>query len=229
MKKHYALTVLLLLSFSAILFSQENDLPAKKTSLIKTLSGRYRIEDKKILYAIELIERELFIPESFQKYAYNETSIPLVNGKTIPSVTELVKILNFTETKESRNVLVIGSNGGYTAALFSYFYDNVYLIETDTSREDLYISLFTDKYSNINIEYGNNPEAFKGYGPFDFIFLQGSISRLDPVFFDMLQSKGEIIFPLESSSGLQQIVRYRKVYGEIWISSGDVSFYPSLF
>ncbi len=110
--------------------------------------------------------------------------------------------------------MIIGNNAGYAAALFSYFYDNVYLIETDVTRENLYSTLLKNKYNNITIYYGNAPDAFQGYGPFDAIFIHGSVTRVEPSYFDILKSLGEIIFPLESTGGLQQIVKYRKVYSE---------------
>ena len=108
----------------------------ERTSLIKTISERYNIRDRKLLYSIDLIDRELFVPEKYKKYSYAETSIPLSNGKTIPAITEIIKILNFSGMKEKQKVLIIGNNAGYAAALFSYFYDSVYLIETDKTQRN---------------------------------------------------------------------------------------------
>ncbi len=225
------LFILLLYSCSAALtFSQVSgeSMNEKRAQLIDYLKENQGIRDRKLLYSIELIDREYFIPERFRKYTYTETAVPLSNGKKIPPVSDIVKALNMFDTREKEKVLIIGNNAGYAAALFSYFYDNVYLIETDTTKEDLYDTLLEDKYNNINIFYGSAADAFQGYGPFDAIFIHGSVQQVSPTFFDILKSLGEIIFPLESKGGLQQIVKYKKVYSEISISAGDISNFPPL-
>ena len=235
MKKQHLFVSILILSFFSLfpgfaqVISPEINYSEERASFIKTISERYNIRDRKLLYSIELIDRELFVPEKFKKYAYAETSIPLSNGKTIPSITEIVKILNFSGMKGKQKVLIMGNNAGYAAALFSYFYDSVYLIETDRTRENLYKTLLNDKYNNITVYYGNAPDSFQGYGPFDSIILLGAVGSVEPAFFDVLKSLGEIIFPMESRGGLQQIIKYRKAYSEISITAGDVSFFPSLF
>ena len=232
MKKRTAsvFTLLIILFSSELCFSQDlyPEYEEKRKELINSIEKNQGIRDRKLLYSIELIDRELFIPDKFKKYSYSMTSIPLSNGKTIPPVSEIVKILNLADTKEKQKILIIGNNAGYAAALFSYFYDSVYLVETDTTLLNLYKTILEDKYNNITVYYGSAPDAFQGYGPFDAVFIHGSVGRVDPVYFDILKSLGEIIFPLESPDGLQQIVKYRKVYSEISITAGEVSSFPPL-
>ena len=232
MKIMKAFLLIILLSFTSadLLLAQNfsalnND---KRTALINNLRENKGIRDRKLLYSIELVDRDLFIPENFRKYTYTETSIPLSGGNTIPPLSEIVKALNMIDTKEKQKVLIIGNNAGYAAALFSFFYDNVYLVETDRDNEELYSDILTDKYNNITAYYGYAPDAFQGYGPFDAIFIHGSVQRVEPAYFDILKSLGEIIFPLESPGGLQQLVKYRKVYSEISITAGDISYFSSL-
>ncbi len=221
---------LIFFCFDNLIFSQNFSAKSeeKRSALVKQLKNRLEIRDRKILYSIGLVDREKFIPEKFRKYTYTETSVPLSNGKTIPTVSEIVKVLLMADTKDKQKILIIGNNAGYSAALFSYFYDNVYLIETDLTKEKLYKKHLIDNHNNITAYYGFGIDAFQGYGPFDAIFIHGSVQRVEPVFFDMLKSLGEIIFPLESPSGLQQIVKYRKIYSEISISSGGISNFSSL-
>ncbi len=232
MKKLKRILLLLLLLSSAVCYSFSQSLSGtfdeQRSELINKIRDNYGIRDRKILYSIELIDRVKFIPEKFSRYTYTETSVPLSNGKTIPPVSEIVRILNLSDTREKQKILIMGNNAGYAAALFSYFYDSVYLIETDETRQNLYGTLLKNNYNNITIFYGSAPDAFQGYGPFDAIFIHGSVQSVDPVFFDILKSLGEIIFPLESPGGLQQIVKYRKVYSEISITAGYVSNFSSL-
>ena len=232
MKNLKAFLLIIVFSFtSAVLLYAQNSSSAstdKRAELVNILKENHGIRDRKLLYSIELIDRDLFIPENFRKYTYTETSIPLSNGSTIPPLSEVVKALNMADNKEKQKVLIIGNNAGYAAALFSYFYDNVYLIETDRDNEDLYSNIFSEKYNNITVFYGYAPDAFQGYGPFDAIFIHGAIQRVEPVYFDILKSLGEIIFPLESPGGLQQLVKYRKIYSEISITAGDISYFSSL-
>ena len=165
MKKLKGFIFILLLSVSTSDFSFSQVLTdtysEKRSELIKKIKDNLGIRDRKLLYSIELIEREEFIPEKFRKYTYTETSVPLPNSNTIPPVSQIVKVLNMADTKEKQKIMIIGNNAGYAAALFSYFYDNVYLIETDVTRENLYNSLLKNKYNNITIFYGNVPDAFQ--------------------------------------------------------------------
>ena len=228
--KAFLLIIIFSLSPADFLYAQvfSSGTDEKRTALINNLKENHGIRDRKLLYSIDLIDRDIFIPEKFRKYTYTETSIPLAGGNTIPPVSEIAKALTMADTKEKQKVLIIGSHAGYAAALFSYFYDNVYLIETDQENKNTYPAILEEKYNNITAYYGYAPDAFQGYGPFDAIFIHGSVRTVEPVFFDILKSLGEIIFPLESPGGLQQIVKYKKVYSEISITSGGTSYFSSL-
>ncbi len=175
------------------------------------------------------IDRAEFLPESLKSYADMDSSLPLPDGGRIPSKDEISFVLNNISTFDNPKVLIIGNNAGYCASVFAQRYPRVYLIETSKNSE-LYSKIFSENgLTNINTYYGNNYDYFAAEGPFDIIFVQGGVTTMTNLFTDQLKAKGELLIPIQDPQGFQQLMKYRKVNGNFFITSVGNTFFRILY
>lgn len=75
------------------------------------------IVDERVLEAIALVPREKFVDEAFEHKAWENTALPIGEGRPSPSrmVARMTELL--TLTPESR-VLEIGTGSGYQTAIW---------------------------------------------------------------------------------------------------------------
>ena len=175
------------------------------------------------------IDRAEFLPETLKSYADMDSSLPLPDGGRIPSKDEISFVLNNISTFDNPKVLIIGNNAGYCASVFAQRYPRVYLIETSKNSE-LYSKIFSENgLTNITTYYGNNYDYFAAEGPFDIIFVQGGVTTMTNLFTDQLKSKGELLIPIQDPHGFQQLMKYRKVNGNFFITSVGNTFFRILY
>lgn len=213
------------------LFSQETEPPVKEewNKMTEKIVNRQQIKNKKIIDAFNSVDRNDFVPAYLKNYAYADSSLPTEGGR-IPSPSEIAMVLKNISFIENAKVLIIGNNAGYSAALFSKIFKQVFLIETSRSQSDIYKNIFTFKgYNNVSVYYGNNYDFFSVSGPFDIIFIQGGITALTDLFIDQLKPKGELFAPIQDQEGFQQLLKYETSEGDITISSIGNTFFRILY
>jgi len=76
--------------------------------------------DKKVLEAIEKVDRKSFMPFGLKNQAYLDTAMPIGNGQTISQPSTVARMLQLLELKKGDIVLEIGTGSGWNASLISF-------------------------------------------------------------------------------------------------------------
>ncbi len=196
-----------------ILMSQTlyDSLTQQKTELIQFLEKKFNISNRNIITALQSMQREDFLPQDMKKYAYVDISLPIDNSNVIISYSDLVKALVSLKNSSREKTLVIGRNAGFTAAILSLLYKQVYLIELNNTEKDRYESLIREKYNNITPAFTKDFNYFAANGPFDLIFINGSISEFTSNYIDLLTQNGEAIFAMSDSDGFNILHKATKI------------------
>ena len=190
-------------------------LEARKIRLVMELRQQ-GITDKKVLSAIEIVPRDIFIPEIFHDQAYENTALPIGQGQTISQPAVVGYMTEALELGPRMKVLEIGTGCGYQAAVLSKLCRRVYSIERYREllreAEKRFSAL---RIGNITTRWGDGMKGWSEQAPFDRIILTAAATEVPVELFQQLAVDGILVAPVGRTSHDQVLVRYRRK-GDEW-------------
>ncbi|CAF26321.1 protein-L-isoaspartate O-methyltransferase family protein [Bartonella quintana] len=158
------------------------------------------VTDLSVLEAFLTVSREDFVPEDMKAFSYLDTDILVYPAKNqLPACylmrpASLAKLLQLAAVKSSDIVLDIGTNSGYCAALLSKLAgfvialeDNKVLLERATS------TLKLNQCNNVVVVHGALEKGYAVEGPYDVIFIEGSVDFIPEGIFDQMKDGGRLV------------------------------------
>lgn len=157
------------------------------------------VKDKRVLEAMRSVKRHLFVPQIYQKLAYNDTPLPIGEGQTIsqPYIVALMTELLGLTGKEK--VLEIGTGSGYQAAILAELAAYVYTIEILPGLVQRAGSLLKQLgYKNILVKCGDGYLGWQEYAPFDAIIVTCAPEEIPQTLVEQLAEGGRMVVPVGS-------------------------------
>ena len=178
---------------------------------------RSGVTDAAVLGAIERIPRELFVPDTFQDRAWEDTALPIGHGQTISQplvVAMMTAALNLTDR---RKVLEIGTGSGYQTAVLAQLSRRVYSIETIKPLQDHAAKLLeTLRIHNVTLHHGDGSLGWPSQAPFDRIIVTAASGGDPPKpLVDQLGDGGIMVCPVRRATDDQMMVRIRREKDQI--------------
>ncbi len=152
-----------------------------------------------VLSAFLSVPREDFVPERMKLLAYIDSDIEVAapssqtpGGRYLMEPSPLAKLLQLATISKSDTVLEIGCSTGYASAVLSLLAASVVALESDealaaTAKETL------ARYDNVTVVTGELEKGCAERGPFDVIFIHGSVETLPPALFNQLNDGGRLV------------------------------------
>tara|TARA_R110002126_G_scaffold9595_7_gene43206 strand:+ start:2687 stop:3346 length:660 start_codon:yes stop_codon:yes gene_type:complete len=162
------------------------------------------------------VAREDFVPADMKALAYIDTDIELgVDGRFLVEASPMAKLLQAAEIKSTDNVLEIGSGTGYVSAVISQYAASVTALESSVELADTAKTvLAAGGYDNVNVVTGALSSGHKVSGPYDAIFINGSIEIEPESLFDQLAEDGRMV-AVVGRGGAAQAYVFTKDSGKI--------------
>ncbi|MBP5856919.1 protein-L-isoaspartate(D-aspartate) O-methyltransferase [Marivibrio halodurans] len=214
--------------------AQSDGYRQQKAQLILELRRGGAVTDDAVLEAMEKTPREIFVPETFRRHAYENLALPIALGQTI-SQPQVVGMMTQALALDRRcKVLEIGTGSGYQAVILSYLCRRVYTVERwkPLMREAEAIFRDLDR-PNIHTRFGDGGEGWPEQAPFDRIMLTAAAESVPSALFDQLADGGILIAPIgrpldDDPLGAQVLCRYVKHAADDITSEdmGGVRFVP---
>lgn len=158
------------------------------------------VTDRRIIRAMSSIERELFVPSSMRPLAYMEGEIEVRPAsdsgpaRAMLSPMVLAKLTQLAEIEKSDLLLDIGCSNGYSTALFARLSDSVVGLECDERlAKEAGERLGQLNVDNAAIVTGPLQSGYPSEGPYDVIFLNGSVPELPMTLVDQLKEGGRLV------------------------------------
>ncbi|WP_018256671.1 protein-L-isoaspartate(D-aspartate) O-methyltransferase [Halomicrobium katesii] len=185
------------------------DWAARRRALVEALAESDRIDDERVLTAIESVPRHEFVPEQHRERAYDDRPLPVGDGQTISAPHMVAIMADLLELGPDDRVLEIGTGCGYHAAVTAELADTVYSVEyhatlAETARERL-----SDLgYDTVTIRAGDGREGWPEHAPYDRAYLTCGPVQFPRAVVEQLRPGGVVLGPLGRRP--QTLVRARK-------------------
>jgi protein-L-isoaspartate(D-aspartate) O-methyltransferase len=179
------------------------------------LSMRRRgIQDIRVLRALELVPRELFVEPGQAEYAYADSALPIECGQTISQPYVVAAMSEALELEPNHKVLEIGTGSGYQAAVLAHLAGEIVTIERyRTLAQMAERRLQSLDLGNVTVIVGDGTTGAPEQAPFDRIIVTAAAPELPQPLVSQLADGGIMIAPVGPSGGVQSLLRVRKKAG----------------
>ena len=199
----------------------------QKMQFLFTLRSR-GITDKRVLTAMEKIDRGLFVKGLFADRVYEDMPLPIACGQTISQPSIVGIMTQALQVNPRDKVLEIGTGSGYQAAVLSHLGRRVYTVER---HKKLVVSAkrVFDEINSTNIigMFADGCLGLPDQAPFDKIILTAAAEDPPGPLMAQLKVGGTMVLPVGQSDSVQSLIRVtRNEVGYDYKSLRDVRFVP---
>ena len=155
------------------------------------------LTDQRVLEAMRIVPRHLFVEDAMQAHAYGDFPLPIGSGQTIsqPYIVALMTLaLHLTG---SEKVLEIGTGSGYHAAIISRLCQKVYTVERLDALVGRARKVFDRlHYYNIISRIDDGTVGWPAEAPFNAIIVTAGGPRIPEPLIAQLADPGRLVMPV---------------------------------
>ncbi|MDD1713624.1 MAG: protein-L-isoaspartate(D-aspartate) O-methyltransferase [Methanoregulaceae archaeon] len=201
----------------------------ERLRMVETQIAARGVRDERVLSAMREIPRHLFVPESYQSAAYNDSPLPIGKGQTISQPYIVAVMTELLRLVPADKVLEIGSGSGYQAAILGKLAQTVVTVERIPEVAEMArANLARVGITNVTVATGNGTIGYPEGAPFDGILITAATPSVPAPLIDQMAEGGRLVAPV-GSRDLQELVRLtrqgERITRELF---GGVVFVPLL-
>ena len=179
------------------------------------------VTDRDILDAVGKIPREVFAPAEFRHLAYSDADLPVGEGDSVgprrfliePAI--LARLAQLADTGPKDIVLDVGCGSGYSSAILAQLANSVVAVEQDAVLAATASQILVDlDIGNVAVVSAALEEGYPAEGPYDVIFLAGSVDQVPESLVDQLKEGGRLVAVLGTGPD-GKATCLRRINGEI--------------
>jgi len=176
---------------------QNNNYALLRKNMVETQIKARGVKDPKVIRAMSVVPRHLFVPPAEQAHAYLDEPLPIGNGQTISQPYIVAFMTEQLQPHANDRVLEIGTGSGYQAAVLSQIVDSVFTIEiiselADKARQRLHKL----HYDNVVVKDGDGYHGWIEKAPFDAIIITAAPPKIPPPLLEQLKIGGRMVLPV---------------------------------
>ncbi|MEE8431688.1 MAG: protein-L-isoaspartate(D-aspartate) O-methyltransferase [Candidatus Desulfatibia sp.] len=209
MKRSFLTVLICTLCLVLFISARPGDTPKYQKARKKMVDYQIRrrgISNQKVLSAMALIPRHLFVPAELINKAYDDHPLPIGQGQTISQPYIVALMTESLQLKGGERVLEIGTGSGYQAAILAKTAKEVYTIEI---KEKLFKKadklLQSMDFNNVQIRRGDGYFGWAEAAPFDGIMITAAVDHIPPPLLKQLKDRGRLILPLGNPFSYQNL------------------------
>ncbi len=155
------------------------------------------ISNKKVLQAISVVPRHLFIDSSFEGHAYQDKAFPIGAQQTISQPYTVAFQTALLDLKPGQKILEIGTGSGYQTAVLLCLRATVFTIERQL---ELFkkTNIFFKKmgYRPKKVIFGDGYKGLPEEAPFDGIIVTAGAPHVPKALMAQLKIGGRLVIPV---------------------------------
>ncbi|HRD75131.1 MAG TPA: protein-L-isoaspartate O-methyltransferase [Hyphomicrobiaceae bacterium] len=176
------------------------------------------VTDRRVLRAMAQVPRERFVTSGLRSIAYSDGPVKVSDQpvRYLLAPRTLGKLVQLLEIGDRDVVLVLGCSTGYSTAIIARVAQSVVAVEEEAALADKAQTLLADLgINNTAVVAGSLTSGKASEGPFDAIFINGSVEEVPAAILDQLKDGGRLV-TVEPHDGVGRAVQWRrsgKTYG----------------
>jgi protein-L-isoaspartate(D-aspartate) O-methyltransferase len=199
-----------------------------RNQLAKLLEDK-GITDKKVLEAIKIIPRHLFLDSSFEDFAYQDKAFPIAAGQTISQPYTVAYQTQLLQVKKDDKILEIGTGSGYQTAMLCLLGAKVFSVERQNELFKITSALLPKLgIRPKHLSFGDGYKGLPNHAPFDSIIVTAGAPIIPKPLMAQLKIGGKLLIPLgENEQIMTMLIRKNETQFEKH-EFGDFKFVPLL-
>ena len=199
-----------------------------RNQLAKLLEDK-GITDKKVLEAIKIIPRHLFLDSSFEDFAYQDKAFPIGAGQTISQPYTVAFQTQLLQVKKDDKILEIGTGSGYQTAVLCLLGAKVYSVERQNELFKTTSALLPKLGIRAkHLSFGDGYKGLPNHAPFDSIIVTAGAPIIPKPLMAQLKIGGKLVIPVgEKDQVMTLLIRKNETQFEKH-EFGDFKFVPLL-
>ncbi|MCK5821479.1 MAG: protein-L-isoaspartate(D-aspartate) O-methyltransferase [Bacteroidales bacterium] len=187
------------------------------------------IRDERVLEAMSVVPRHLFMESGFIRFAYQDQAFPIAAGQTISQPYTVAFQTELLELSEHQKVLELGTGSGYQTAVLVEMGMRVFTVERirllSNSAETLLKKLDYQAY----FMFGDGYKGLPTYGPFDRILITAGAPGIPEDLKNQLTIGGILVAPIGEKDH-QTMIKCQRISEDEFVFSehGGFVFVPLL-
>ena len=169
------------------------------------------VTDKRVLAAMESIDRGPFVRGLFADRAYEDMPLPIACGQTISQPSVVALMTQALQVSPRDKVLEVGTGSGYQAAILSKLARRVYTVDRHRRLVREAREIFdTLDLNNITALTGDGSFGFPEQAPFNRIIVTAAAEDPPGPLLAQLKIGGVMVVPVGQSDAVQSLIKVQK-------------------
>jgi len=204
------------------------DFKDQRTRLIRNLKSINEEISNRVIDAMELVPRHLFVPENECINAYVDRPLSIGSGQTISAPHMVAIMCSLLDLHPGHRVLEVGCGMGYHAAVMSQLVrpgGHVYAVERiKILGESAKKNLLESGYENVTVVIEDGSQGLPQQAPFDRISVACTAPEIPDILIEQLTQGGKMVIPV--GQHMQELYLVTRSNGIIKEKKGGVIFVP---
>lgn len=155
------------------------DFAAARRTMVDSQIKTGAITDPMIVEAMGAVPRENFLPEARRSVAYVDQDLAVGKGRFVMEPLILARLLQLAEVQPTDKALVVGANGGYSAAVLARMAGSVVALDSDRELTAAAGGAFAiSGIGNVQVVTGDLAAGHAAGGPYDVILIGGGVAEI---------------------------------------------------
>ncbi len=172
---------------------------------------RPAVKDQRVLAAMRMVPRHDFLPEGYEKQAYEDRPQPIGNGQTISQPYIVAVMTELLDPQPGDVMLEVGTGSGYQAAVLSGLVREVVSVEAvpelaGSAQE----RLERLGYGNVRVVVGDGAKGWRPMCPYDGIIVTAAGPNVPEALLTQLMPGGRMVIPVGATPTAQQLLVLEK-------------------
>lgn len=166
------------------------------------------IRGPNVLEAMRSVPREMFLPLSLQKLAYEDAAIPIDEYRTVPQPYLVALMAEALSLDAHAKVLEIGTGSGYATAVLARLAAKVYSVESSAALAAKAAAALQElRCPHVRIVHADARLGLPDHGPFDAILVNPGGAEFVGALKAQLALGGRMVLSAGADPAVQELIR----------------------
>ena len=192
------------------------DFTQARQNMVDSQLRTNKIVNDQLINAFLSVPRECFVEKGKESIAYIDKDVSVGLGRYLIAPMVLAQLMQSLKAQPHEVALDVGCATGYSSAILAHLVMTVVALENENelalTANDNFTNLAID---NAVVVEGELNEGYATQGPYDVIYVGGSISAIPPCLIDQLSEGGRLGAIIEQSYGTGKAVLVSKKNGTV--------------